>query len=193
MEFVMAILIGVGLSAAVGFRLFTPLLITSIAEKADMITLTESFSWLGSTPALIAFAVATLLEIASSYIPIVDQVMKMIASPAAIIAGVLLTASFIGDMDPFLKWSIAIIAGGGTASVSQLTTTSVRTASTVATGGLGNAIISFFEGLIAIIMSIVSILLPIVAVIFVVILFVSLFFFIKWLRKRMPRRNAFVQ
>lgn len=193
MEYVMAILIGIGLSAAVGFRVFTPLLITSIAEKAEMVTLAESFSWIGSTPALIAFAVATLLEISSSYIPIVDQVMKMIASPAAVIAGILLTASFIGAMDPFLKWSIAIIAGGGTASISQFTTTSVRTASTVTTGGLGNIVLSLVEGFVAIVMSIVSLLLPVLAVIFVAILFVFFFFLIKWLHKRMPRRNVSVQ
>src|SRR5690606_13313423 len=122
--------------------------------------------WIGSTPALIAFALATLLEISSSYIPIVDQVMKMVASPAALIAGILLTASFIGAMDPFLKWSIAIIAGGGTASISQFTTTSVRTASTVTTGGLGNIVLSLVEGFVAIVMSIVSLLLPVLAVIF---------------------------
>jgi len=43
MEFVIAILIGIGLSATVGFRIFTPLLITSIAEKASLITLADGF------------------------------------------------------------------------------------------------------------------------------------------------------
>src|SRR5699024_10731705 len=103
-----AILIGIGLSAAAGFRVFTPLLITAIAEKASFITLAESFSWIGSTPAIIAFAVATVLEIISLYIPYFDTLMKNLSGPVAAIAGILLTASFIQDIDPLFKWSLAI-------------------------------------------------------------------------------------
>lgn len=190
MEYIMAIFIGIGLSAAVGFRVFTPLLITSIAAKADFVTLVDSFSWIETTPALVAFAVATLFEIVSSYIPLVDQVMKMIATPAAITAGILLTAAFIGEMDPFLKWSIAIIAGGGTASISQLTTTAVRTASTAGTAGIVNPFISLLEGIMALFMSLLSLILPVLAVIGVIILFTILFFLLRWLRKRLPRKNV---
>lgn len=190
MEFIVAILIGVGLSAAVGFRIFTPLLITSIAEKASMVTLAEGFSWIGSTPALVAFLVATLLEIASSYIPVVDQMLKMLATPVAIIAGILLTASFIGDMDPLLTWSIAIIAGGSTASVSQITTTSIKGASTITTGGLGNFFISLGEGILAIVMSVASILVPFLAVFFVIGLFALFLFVVYRIKKTFPKRNA---
>lgn len=190
MEFIVAILIGVGLSAAVGFRIFTPLLITSIAEKASMVTLAEGFSWIGSTPALVAFLMATLLEIASSYIPVVDQMLKMLATPVAIIAGILLTASFIGDMDPLLTWSIAIIAGGSTASVSQITTTSIKGASTITTGGLGNFFISLGEGILAIVMSVASILVPFLAVFFVTGLFALFLFVVYRIKKTFPKRNA---
>src|SRR5690625_2650476 len=149
----MAILIGIGLSATVGFRIFTPLLITSIAEKASMVTLAEGFSWIGSTPALIAFLVATILEICASYIPFIDQLLKTLSTPIAIIAGILLTASFVGSMDPLLTWSIAIIAGGSTATISQLTTTSIRGVSTVSTAGIGNIFVSIGEGFMAVVMS----------------------------------------
>src|SRR5690625_4785279 len=142
---VLAILIGVGLSASAGFRVFTPLLITSIASKVSWVTLAEGFDWIGSTPALISFAIAMVVEIGAYYIPIIDNFVKMIASPAAIIAGILLTASFIGDMDPFLTWSISIIAGGGVASVAQMTTAAIRGTSTITTGGMGNFIVSIFE------------------------------------------------
>ncbi|WP_372868811.1 DUF4126 domain-containing protein [Planomicrobium okeanokoites] len=64
METILAICIGLALSATVGFRIFTPLLITGIFVRADWITLSEGFSWIGSTPALIAFGAATLFEIA---------------------------------------------------------------------------------------------------------------------------------
>jgi len=190
MEFVMALFIGIGLSATVGFRVFTPLLITSIAEKASMVTLAEGFSWIGSTPALIAFLVATILEIASAYIPFVDQLLKTLATPIAIIAGVLLTASFIGNMDPLLTWSIAIIAGGSTATVSQLTTTTVKGVSTVSTAGLGNGLISFGEGIIAVVMSIISLFLPIVAALIVLTIFISFFIIVRTLRRKRKRTNV---
>src|SRR5699024_8743544 len=154
----MAILIGIGLSASAGFRVFTPLLITSLAAKASWVTLSTNFEWISSTPALIAFAVATILEICIYYIPIVDSFMKTIATPVAVIAGTILTASFIADLDPFLTLSISVIVGGGVA---------------VVTGGIGNILVSIVEVIIAFVMSVLTILLP-----FVVIIFVGIIFFI---------------
>lgn len=188
MEFFMAVLIGIGLSATVGFRIFTPLLITSIAEKASFISLAEGFSWFGSTPALVAFLVATILEIGANYIPLVDQILKTLATPVAIIAGIILTASFIGDMDPLLTWTISIIAGGSTATISQLTTTSIKGASTIATGGIGNIFVSLAEGFIAIVMSIVSIFLPFLVIFFIAILLI-IFFFVFHRFKRMKKSS----
>jgi len=176
LEIFMAILIGIGLSASAGFRVFTPLLITSLAAKASWVTLSTNFEWISSTPALIAFAVATILEICIYYIPIVDSFMKTIATPVAVIAGTILTASFIADLDPFLTWSISVIGGGGVASVTQMTTLAVRGTSTVVTGGIGNILVSIVEGIIAFVMSVLTILLPFVVIIFVGII---LFIFIK--------------
>lgn len=190
MEFVVAVLIGTGLSAAVGFRVFTPLLITSIAEKADMVQLAEGFSWIGTTPALVAFLVATLLEVIGAYIPFVDQLLKMLATPVAIIAGILLTASFIGSMDPLLTWSIAIIAGGSTATVSQLTATSIKGTSTVATAGIGNIFVSIAEGIFAIFMSLVAIFLPFLALLLVLALFIAFIFIFNKIRKSIPRKKV---
>lgn len=126
METILAICIGLALSAIVGFRIFTPLLITGIFVHLDWVTLSEGFSWIGSTPAIIAFAVATLFEIAVNYIPGLGSFMKMVSTPIAALAGILLTASFIGDMSPFLEWSIAIIGGGGVATASHATITAAK-------------------------------------------------------------------
>src|SRR5690606_12913784 len=115
METILAICIGLALSATVGFRIFTPLLITGIFVHVDWLTLSEGFSWIGSTPAIIAFAVATLFEVAVNYIPAVGSFMKMISTPIAALAGILFTASFFGVFCPFLEWSIAIFVGGGVA------------------------------------------------------------------------------
>ena len=73
MEIFLSICVGVGLSAACGFRVFVPLLGLSIAAKLGMVHLGASFAWAGSTTAIVAFGVATVAEIAAYYIPWVDR------------------------------------------------------------------------------------------------------------------------
>src|SRR6516162_8707378 len=145
MEQVLSICVGIGLSAACGFRVFIPLLIMSIASLSGHLSLAHGFEWIGTYPALISFAVATSLEIAGYYIPWLDHLLDTIATPAAIVAGIIVTASAVSDMSPFLKWSLAVIAGGGAAGLVQSATVITRGASTVTTGGLANPLVSTLE------------------------------------------------
>lgn len=184
LEFTLAILIGVGLSASAGFRVFTPLLITSIASYADWVHLAAGFDWIGTMPALLAFLVATLIEVFAYFIPFVDNLVKLMATPAAIIAGTLLMASFIGDMKPFMTWSISIIAGGGVATISQAATAAIRGTSTVVTGGIGNFFVSIVEGVSAIIIAVLSIVLPILSIVFVAIIIFTLIKLIRVLKSK---------
>ena len=145
METFLSLLIGIGLSAACGFRVFVPLLVVSIASHTGHLHLSSGFEWMGSDAALIAFAVATVLEVAAYYIPWLDNLLDTIASPAAVIAGTLVTASLVADMSPFLKWTLAVIAGGGIAGLVQGTTVVTRGASTASTCGLANPILATAE------------------------------------------------
>ena len=104
LELVTAVLIGIGLSAACGFRVFVPLLGASIAAHAGYLQLSPEFSWLGSTPALLALALATILEIGAYAMPFLDHLTDIVASPAAVIAGTLLMSSLLGEASPFLRW-----------------------------------------------------------------------------------------
>jgi hypothetical protein len=186
METFLSICVGIGLSAACGFRVFVPLLVMNIASLSGHLTLAHGFEWIGSYPALIAFSVATCLEIAGYYIPWVDHFLDTIATPAAIIAGTVVTASMITDMSPFLKWTLAAIAGGGTASLVQGTTVVTRAVSGLTTAGLGNPVVSTVELGGAIVTSVLAIVVPIVTMAFVVVLL--LVFARKLFRKsRAPR------
>ena len=78
MDFLVSILLGLGLSAAVGFRIFVPALITSIAAYYGKIELAESMQWFGSLPAMVTFGVATVLEIAGYYVPFVDNLLDTV-------------------------------------------------------------------------------------------------------------------
>ena len=83
METLLAISLGIGLSAACGFRVFVPLLVMSVASLSGHLTLAPGFQWIGSYPALVTFSVATFAEIAGYYIPWVDHLLDTIATPAA--------------------------------------------------------------------------------------------------------------
>ena len=161
MESFLSFLVGIGLSAACGFRVFVPLLVVSIASYTGHLHLSSGFEWMGSTAALVAFATATILEIAAYYVPWVDNLLDTIASPAAVIAGTLITASLVADMSPFLKWTLAVIAGGGVAGLVQGTTVVTRGASSAGTGGLANPILATAELGGSLITSILSLLVPV--------------------------------
>jgi hypothetical protein len=164
METVMSICVGIGLSAACGFRVFVPLLVMSIASLSGHLTLAHGFEWIGSYPALISFSVATCIEIAGYYIPWVDHLLDTMATPAAIVAGTLVTASMVAHMSPFLKWTLAAIAGGGAAGLIQGTTVLTRGASTLTTGGFANPMFATIELGGALFTSVLAIVAPLLAV-----------------------------
>jgi len=162
-ESVFGILIGVGLSAAAGFRVFIPLLGLSIAGYFQWLPLGEGFAWIASWQALVAFSVAALLEVGAYYMPWLDHALDMILAPAAAIAGTILTASTVGDVSPFLKWSLAIVAGGGVSSLVHLGTAGIRAAVSLPTGGLANPVVSSGEGLSALILTVLAVFIPVLA------------------------------
>ena len=186
METLLSLLIGVGLSAACGFRVFVPLLVLSVAVHTGHVNLTPGFDWIGSTPALIAFALATALEIAAYYIPWVDNLLDSVSGPAAVVAGTMLTAALVTDVSPFIKWTLAVIAGGGVAGVVKGSTTLTRGASTLTTGGLGNPVLATIELGSSIATSFLAILVPVVAILVVAVL---VFLFSKVFFRR-PAKDA---
>lgn len=172
LELIITILMGIGLAAASGFRIFIPFLVVSIASFTGNLNLSDSFSWIGTLPALITFSVATLLEIAGYYIPWVDNILDTITSPMAVVAGAVLMASVVTDISPLVKWTLAIIAGGGVAGTVQAVTGVTRATSTLTTGGLGNPAVSSVESGSSITLSAMSIFIPIIAGIVVIALLV---------------------
>ena len=88
---------------------------------------------------------AAIFEIAGYYLPIIDNFLDTLATPAAVVAGTLITAAFLVDMEPWLQWVLGVVAGGGAAGAVQATTVVARAASTVTTGGLGNPVVATVE------------------------------------------------
>lgn len=145
MDTFLSVLVGLGLAAACGFRVFVPLLVTSLAIRTGHLNPSADFAWLGSDAALITFVVATGLEVAAYYIPWLDHALDTLASPASVVAGSVMVAAVALDLDPFVRWTLAIIAGGGVAAAVQTGTVAARGLSFSLTGGLSNPIISTGE------------------------------------------------
>ncbi len=116
---------------------------------------------MGATYATIAFATATIVEVLGYYIPWLDHILDIVATPAAVIAGTIATASMVTDMSPFLKWTLALIAGGGIAGLVQGTTVALRATSSVSTAGIGNPLVSTLELVGSILTALLAILVPI--------------------------------
>jgi hypothetical protein len=159
--------VGIGLAAACGFRVFVPLLCLSIASMTGHVHLDDSFAWVGTWPALTAFAVATVVEIVAYYVPYVDNLLDSIAVPAATAAGVCVAALAITDVGPFWRWTVAIIAGGGAAATTQIATTKLRAASSTITAGFGNPVLATIEAFTSSLLSAISVIWPILAIILV--------------------------
>lgn len=165
LDLALSIVLGIGLAAAVGLRVFLPLLVMSVAAWSGHLTLAANFQWLGGLPAMLMLGVAALLEISAYYVPGLDNLLDTIATPAALVAGTVAAAAVMTDMPPLVKWTTAIIAGGGAAGLTQGVTTMLRAKSTLGTGGLGNPFIATGELGGALGLSILAIVMPIAALI----------------------------
>ena len=176
MEVIIALCLGITLSAACGFRVFVPPLAMSLAAIYGHFPLSANFAWLGTTEAAIALTIATVLEIAAYYIPIVDNLLDTVQIPLAVAVGTVITAATLGHTDPVLQWTLAAIAGGGTAGLTGTLASLTRLASTGMTGGLGNFIVATAEAVGSISLSLLGISFPLWTALIVVILIVLAIF-----------------
>ena len=181
LETILSVLLGVSLAAAVGFRIFVPLLVMSLASLGGYLSLSSGFEWIGTFPALVVFAAASLFEMAAYFIPFVDNLLDTVAGPTAVIAGTIVMASSVVDLDPLFKWTLAIVAGGGAAGLVQSLTTITRGASSLTTAGLGNPIISTGETTASIGVSVLALFFPLVVGVIVLI-------FLVWVIKKVYKR-----
>jgi hypothetical protein len=154
------ILLAISLSVATGFRVFVPLAVLSAAAVFGHLDYPTEFDWIESSQALIVLSIACALEIGGYYIPWFDNFLDTLSTPAAVIAGTIVAASVTPDLDPIAQWTLALIAGGGTAGLTKGLTTILRGTSTATSGGLTNPILATIELVIATVLSVLAIVVP---------------------------------
>jgi hypothetical protein len=175
----LSIALGIGLAAATGLRLFLPMLVASVAAYTGHLHLSDNFAWLATPAAVMLLSVAALVEVLAYYMPGVDNLLDTLATPAAFVAGTVISAAVITDLPPMVKWAAAIIAGGGIAGLTQSVTTLVRAKSTVLTGTLGNPVVATTELGGSLIVSLMALAAPLLTAVVIVVL---LWLAIRWLR-----------
>ena len=183
-ETILSIFLGVGLAASVGFRVFLPLFALSLAAYFDVWTLNDDWQWVGSLAAVLTLGVATIVEISAYFIPWVDNLLDSIAVPLTALAGTLVMVSTVADLDPVTTWSLAIIAGGGTATAIKGASAASRLTSSMTTGGLANPGISAIETGTATVVTAASIFAPVLAAVLVIIILTFIFIIYRKLRPR---------
>ncbi|MFD0797121.1 DUF4126 domain-containing protein [Maribacter chungangensis] len=174
-ETMLSLFLGVGLAASVGFRVFLPLFALSLAAYFGTWELNENWQWVGSLAALLTLGVATVIEVFAYFIPWVDNLLDSIAIPLAAIAGTAVMVSTVAGLDPVVTWSLAIIAGGGTATAIKGAGATGRLASSTTTGGLANPVLATVETGTAVVVTAASIFAPILAAVLVIIILVLIF------------------
>jgi hypothetical protein len=188
-DLALSVALGVVLAAATGFRVFLPMLIVSGAAYSGHLSLDSSFAWLGTPFALTMLGAAALVEVLAYYIPGVDNLLDALATPAAFVAGTILSAAVMTDLPPMVKWTAAVIAGGGVAGITQGITALLRAKSTVLTGGLGNPVIATAELGAALLVSLLALAAPFAALAVVIVFLWLAIRLLRHLLRGVPRPN----
>jgi hypothetical protein len=141
----LSVVAGIALAAACGFRVFIPLLVVSAASRAGLLSVSDGFAWIAGTPALVCFASAAALEVLGYWIPWLDHALDVLATPAAVVAGIVVSAAVITGVDPWLEWTLSAVAGGGAAAAVQIPSVIARASSSATTGGLANPLVATGE------------------------------------------------
>jgi hypothetical protein len=185
LDTLVSLMLGISLSAACGFRLFLPFLVVSATTIFAHLGLPADLSWLGSDQALIMLAIASVIEILAYYIPFIDNILDPIALPLATVAGTLVTAFTLPEMNSILQWTLAAIVGGGSAGLIKGTTGLSRLGSSFLSGGWANFLLATAEWIGASLLAILAVTLPIGAgILALIILAVAVFKFWPWIGQR---------
>ncbi len=187
-DFLPTLALAIALAASAGLRAWLPLLLAGGLARWGVLDLGSSFQFLATNKALILFGVATAIELIGDKIPAVDHVLDVIGTPLRPAAGALLAASVLGTVsDPLTSIVLGTAVGAPSALVPHAAKSALRVASSAATAGLANPLLSLLEDLISVVTFVLAILAPLVVV---AVLGLTLYLASRWLRRRAAMRPA---
>lgn len=184
-DWILSACVGLGLAACCGFRIFVPMLVAALGTKLGLIGTMPGYEFIGSWSAIIGLSIATAFELGAYYIPWFDNLLDTVAMPVAIVAGTLLSTSFLRVNDEMIRWAMSLMLGGGAAGLIQAGTSLLRLGSAATTGGLANPLVATGENAASLGLSVLTVLLPLFA--FALIVCVLIFMVVRLLSRRRLR------
>jgi hypothetical protein len=181
-----AILWGVALAATAGLRVFMPFLfLGGMARYANTPT-PDMLAWTTTDAGFFLLLTATLLEVLSDKIPLVDHALDSVATLIKPVAGFVLPAALLYDSSPMAAWTAGAIVGAPLALGVHATKAGTRAVSSATTIGTANPIISTIEDALAVVILVLTALAPLIAAILVLLL---VFFVVRSIRALIRRRR----
>lgn len=164
MDLYLKILIGLGLSAASGFRLFVPFAVLSIFTISGIYNTTSTPYIFSSDLFLVIFIILSVSEVLLFYNPWIDNMLDLISTPASIFSGIILTYFVLYDTEIYLRLLISVILGGLVSLNVQLLTVKARSSTSIFSKGNGNQIVSTIENISSIFISILVLKFPLAGI-----------------------------
>ncbi|MBK6538481.1 MAG: DUF4126 domain-containing protein [Ignavibacteria bacterium] len=164
MDLYLKILIGLGLSAASGFRLFVPFAILSIFSISGIYNTTSTPFIFSSDLFLVIFIILSVSEVLLFYNPWIDNMLDLISTPASIFSGIIITYFVLYDTEIYLRLLISVILGGLVSLNVQLLTVKARSSTSIFSKGNGNQIVSTIENISSIFISILVLKFPLAGI-----------------------------
>ncbi len=181
------ILAGFGLSAASGLNAYIPLLIVGLAARfTPWLRLNPPFDALTNEWVIATLVGLEFIELFVDKIPGLDHLNDVLQTLVRPAAGAILFAAnahVITDLHPV----VAIILGLIVAFSVHATKATARPFVTASTLGLGNWVVSLFEDVLAVIVSLLAVLAPVVLVFLLALVVILL---ARWWRHRRTRHAS---
>ncbi|MDP3377836.1 MAG: DUF4126 domain-containing protein [Brevundimonas sp.] len=173
---VLPVLLALGLAAASGLRIFVPLFMAALAAKFQLfgIELNDGMLWMTSNTAIAALGLATVIEIVSDKVPVLDNALHAIGLIARPVAGALVAGSMFVGLDPTAAAIAGIIVGAPTALAFGAAQGGTRAASTLSTAGMANPLLSVVDDLVSVGTVMIAFLMPLLIPVVILIGFLVL-------------------
>ena len=172
-----------GLGIGAGINAYATLLVFGLLARWQPGVFHDDLAhFFARTPVLIALGCLYAIEFVADKIPAIDHVWDLIHSFIRPAAGAVVAWAAVSDRIPHGAVIVASVIGGGMALGAHVSKASLRGASTLATAGLANPILSLFEDLFAFVTAIIAVLMP--WLVLAVMLAVAVFFVTMYRRLR---------
>jgi hypothetical protein len=183
-----AVLTGLGLAPPAGLNAYIPLLVLALADRfTDRIAIGRPYDFLSSNAGIAILLLLLTIEIVADKVPGVDHANDLLQSavrPAAGAISMMAATNADDAMNPVLAMLLGLVLAGGVHGVKA----TARPSITIATGGVGNPVVSVVEDAIATVTSVFAVFAPIAAILLLLLFAV----FLWWVYKKVRRLTAFL-